>query len=300
MKKHNYWTYERCKDMAKLCKTRTEFKKLYPSAVDKSYDNKWMDDICSHMIKIGNYKKRCIYVAIFSDHYAYVGLTYNFNIRINSHIKDINSSIYKHINKTGLKPRFEKLTDYVDINIASTKLEEFFKTHYEGLGFKMLNIAKTGGVGGNIPKYTKEDCQKESLKYLTRGEFSKFSNFYNVSFRNGWLDDVCSHMIELKKPKGYWTKEKCENFSLKCNSLKEFEEKYNTSYISSRRYGWIKDITKHMEKPKPYNYKWSKEECEKEYLKYNNIKDFKKYSKYAYKTIINNHWLEITKESDKE
>lgn len=297
-KKHNYWTYDKCKEVALLCKTRSEFQKLYSSAYDKSYDNKWLNDICSHMVSIGNCKKRCIYVATFSDNYAYVGLTYNFNIRINDHINNHKRSpIYKHIKQTGLNPKFEKLTDYVDIDIASKKLEEFYKTYYEGLGFNILNIAKTGGIGSNKSKYTKNDCQRESLKYLTRSDFKKDSNLYNIALKNGWLDDICSHMIEIKKSKGYWTKEMCLKDSLKCNSLKEFEDKYNTSYISSRRHRWIKDITKHMEKSKPHNYKWKKEECEKEYLKYNNIDDFKKYSKFAYKSIIDNNWLDIIKNS---
>lgn len=65
-KKHNYWTYEKCKEVALLCKTRTEFQKLYPSAHDKSSDNNWLNDMYHHMIKIGNCKRRCIYVAIIS------------------------------------------------------------------------------------------------------------------------------------------------------------------------------------------------------------------------------------------
>ena len=30
----------------------------------------------------------------------------------------------------------------------------------------------------------------------------------------GW-DDICSHMIEILKPRGYWTKENCQKESLK-------------------------------------------------------------------------------------
>jgi predicted GIY-YIG superfamily endonuclease len=123
------------------------------------------------MIKLGNHLKRCIYVGIFEDNYAYVGLTYNYNKRINEHINKSNSPIYKHIQESNLHPKFEQLTDYVNVDIASNKLEEFFKTYYENSGYKMLNINKTGAIGGSkISKYTKEICQKEALKYNIKSQ----------------------------------------------------------------------------------------------------------------------------------
>ena len=64
--------------------------------------------------------------------------------------------------------------------------------------------------------WTKENCQKESLKYNSRFEYLKGSKgAYESSRRNGWLDDICSHMIEILKPRGYWTKENCQKESLK-------------------------------------------------------------------------------------
>ena len=40
----NYWTYEVCKEIAKLCKTRTEFARKYDTAYKKSLKNKWIDE----------------------------------------------------------------------------------------------------------------------------------------------------------------------------------------------------------------------------------------------------------------
>ena len=55
-------------------------------------------------------------------------------------------------------------------------------------------------------KFTKEICQQESLKYNSRGDFYKFSKkIYSVALYNDWLDDICSHMKLLRKPKNYWT-----------------------------------------------------------------------------------------------
>lgn len=44
------WTYERCADEAKKYKTRTEFQKGSSGAYNAAYKNKWLPDICGHMI----------------------------------------------------------------------------------------------------------------------------------------------------------------------------------------------------------------------------------------------------------
>jgi hypothetical protein len=254
---NNYWTYERCKEKALICNSRTEFYKKYNTAYKTSLKNNWIDEICSHMIKIGDYKKRCIYVAIFLDNYAYVGLTYKLQDRIYRHKNDSKSSIYNHIKETNLIPEFIQLTDYVNVETASNKLEEFYKTYYEGLGFNMLNIAKTGSIGGNIIKYTKEICQNEALKYNTRKEFNKKSNkIYNAARLNKWLNEICTHMgLKNSKPNLYWTKEKCFEAALLCNSRNELKIKYGTVYYYIHKNNWTDEMTKHMKKPKPYNYK---------------------------------------------
>lgn len=46
--------------------------------------------------------------------------------------------------------------------------------------------------------WTKETCQVEAMKYNTRFEFQKWSNGAYVKARkNGWLDDICSHMTTV-------------------------------------------------------------------------------------------------------
>jgi len=43
---------------------------------------------------------------------------------------------------------------------------------------------------------SKENCRIEALKYKSRNEFNKNSSgAYNNSWSNGWLDELCSHMV---------------------------------------------------------------------------------------------------------
>jgi hypothetical protein len=48
-KPNGYWGYERCKESALLCESKSEFKKRFPSAIKPSKVNGWWDEITSHM-----------------------------------------------------------------------------------------------------------------------------------------------------------------------------------------------------------------------------------------------------------
>lgn len=46
--------------------------------------------------------------------------------------------------------------------------------------------------------WTKERCHEEALKFNSRGDFQKKSrSAYLTSYKKGWLNDVCSHMIGI-------------------------------------------------------------------------------------------------------
>ena len=46
--------------------------------------------------------------------------------------------------------------------------------------------------------WTKKICKKIALKYKTKKEFFENSRLaYKAAYRHGWLNEICSHMIEL-------------------------------------------------------------------------------------------------------
>lgn len=48
--------------------------------------------------------------------------------------------------------------------------------------------------------WTKARCIEEALKYRTRSEFMQGAKgAYNMTHRNGWIDEVCAHMTQLKR-----------------------------------------------------------------------------------------------------
>ena len=206
-KPHGYWTYERCKEVALSCKTKTELnasayrticrnkwfelikhfiKKIYwtyerckiealkynsrteMSKVTNSYrvilKNKWFE-LFEHMKTNTNTKKRLIYVYEFSDNRCYIGLTGDVKRRNNQHlIEDENSSVYKYMIESGLKPELCIKTEYVPVE-ESILLEEKILNNYKDRGWIILNKIKTGGIGSPNIKWTKDACEKEAKKY---------------------------------------------------------------------------------------------------------------------------------------
>jgi hypothetical protein len=108
---------------------------------------------------------------------------------------------------------------------------------------RVLNISLGGGLGGYKFFWTRERCQEEALKYNNISDFKKFSiSSYNVSLKNYWLDELCEHMTEIVKHKGYWTIERCQEDALKYNTRNEFKNKSRSSYGAATKNNWIDDI----------------------------------------------------------
>ena len=49
-----------------------------------------------------------------------------------------------------------------------------------------------------------------------------------------------------RKPRGYWTKERCHEEALKYTTRNEFNINSNVSYTISRQNKWLNDICSHM------------------------------------------------------
>ncbi|TMI95344.1 MAG: hypothetical protein E6H08_06920 [Bacteroidetes bacterium] len=141
---------------------------------------------------------------------------------------------------------------------------------------------------------TKEVCRKEARKYQTRTQFARNSaGAYDKSRKSGWLDDICSHMTSILKPKGYWTKEKCKTEAWKYKTRTEFQKNSPRAYDISHQNGWLNEFCSHMKLQKLPNGYWrdDKEACRKESLKYKNRSEFSLRKNAAYVSAKENGWL---------
>jgi ribosome-associated toxin RatA of RatAB toxin-antitoxin module len=96
--------------------------------------------------------------------------------------------------------------------------------------------------------WTFERCREEALKYKTRMEFKNNSGgAYTHCVKHQYLNDVCSHMNELRKLKGYWTFEHCKEETLKYKTKNEFNINSKGAYIKALKNKWLDKICSHME-----------------------------------------------------
>lgn len=121
--------------------------------------------------------------------------------------------------------------------------------------------------------WTKEQCAKEAKKYEIRKDFHIQSpSGYLTALKNGWLDEICTHM-RSRKPMGYWTKERCWEIAKRYKIKRNFRENNPSLYAVLGNNGWTTEMTAHMRGET--DLVWTKEACFEEAKKYKTTKEFK-------------------------
>jgi predicted GIY-YIG superfamily endonuclease len=239
-KPNGYWTYERCKEVCLRYDKKNVLQKENSSVYNAIFNNKWFE-LYDHMAIQGNKYKRLVYVFEFSDNYCYVGLTGNIKRRENQHrFLDLNSSVFNHSKETNIEPKLVIKSDYIKVEDA-IKLEYCILEEYKSNNWNVLNKVKTGGVGSINLIWTKDKCKVEADKYDKISDYQKNSkSSYNSALKNGWIDEICSHMQRRKSKNKYWdNKELCRKESLKYRNITEFQKKCWSAYNYSKINGWL-------------------------------------------------------------
>jgi len=285
-----YWTLERCKEEALKYTTKTEFKNFSVSAYSISVQKKWISEICQHMTAIGNRYNKCVYVYEFNDNHAYIGITYDIKRRTHDRENCKTDAVTKYINISGLIPILKILTKYIPVDEAVI-LEGEYVEKYKNDGWIILNRVKTGSIG-SVKKWTFEKCKEIALKFNNKRDLKKeFNGAYQVMCENKWLNELCLHMIELQKPKGFWNYENCKNEFIKYNCIKDVKNNASTAYCVAVKNKWIGDFISHMPKIcKPKGF-WTIEKCIEVAIICRNISEFIKKYRSAYVIANKNNWL---------
>ncbi len=131
--------------------------------------------------------------------------------------------------------------------------------------------------------WTLERVREEAKKYSKPSEFkSKSGGAYSAARRNGWLDEVRSHMNYT--PPGYWNFDKCLEVAKTCKTRSEFQYGVGnkSAYGAAQKNGWLKDMYQHIEEVrKPRGY-WTLDKVKAEAKKYSSRVDFENSSATAY------------------
>lgn len=140
--------------------------------------------------------------------------------------------------------------------------------------------------------WTKEVCLNDALKHTSRNDWKNNSTTaYSTAQRNGWLNFCCSHMEQKRKPRGYWTKERCREDALKYSNQVEWRKNNSSACSIAQKNGWTDFCCSHMKKRKSPGY-WTKSRCREDALNYTSRNDWRNNNVNAYRAAQRNKWLD--------
>lgn len=282
-----YWNKERCADEALKYEHRKDFDRGSPSAYAAASRNRWMEEICAHMTPKASRLVRHVYEVV--DHerkLVYIGLTYDLAARGCQH--------------RASRRMQKEFPDGVELRLivgglseAEAQVEEAAQiARYQKLGYRLLNSKRAGGLGGTKKKYTFEYCRAAAAKYPTKAALVKAEKYvYVTAHRSGWLDQICRHMRPLKRPNGYWSRERVLEEARKFTDFTDFMQNGDiTARGMSGRFG-LQDKIRAMigSRRKPRGY-WTKERLIETALGYSSMGAFLKAEPSAYATALHRGW----------
>jgi hypothetical protein len=95
-----------------------------------------------------------------------------------------------------------------------------------------------------------------------------------------------------KKPRGYWTLERCIEDAKRFNKPTDWCKQSKSAWSVAQRKGWLDQCKAHMtEACKPKGY-WTLERCKADALKYSTRADWERGNKSAKSTAERNGWME--------
>lgn len=335
-----YWTREQVLKEAKKYSSRTDFLTSSAGAYAAATRSDYLDEACAHMQKKGSQYERAIYAFEFEDNSVYVGLTFDYDVRLKEH-RTQNKHVGNKLKKVPAK--YVRFNKWMALEEAGKEEAEVIES-YRNRGWKILNRMKAGGVGSRPKKWSYEEIKKLAARYDTVKEFTianpsaytialkhrwwneisqhmvravehgkwtlealtseahKYSSrvdfkknnpgAYSAAHKKGWLDLVCQHMEYLVNPNDYWTKERVLAEAQKYRIRVVFQKDSTAAYQKAWKEGWLEEVCKHMnEIKKPTGY-WTLETTREEAWKYTNRVEFSKANPSAYNRARINGWLD--------
>ncbi|MBQ2884511.1 MAG: GIY-YIG nuclease family protein [Alphaproteobacteria bacterium] len=287
-----YYSIEECAEEAKKYTTKTEFIKKAPLHYSHAIRKGFLNKICNHMEKQGSPLKRAVYVFEFADNYAYIGLTSNLNRREKEHLTNHFSAVFRHIQESKCSYMFKCLTDYLSKEEAA-EIEINTIIEYANNGWCILNKKSGGDLGSKIRKYTKQYCKEITSQYSDKRIFQNLNPyFYRYISKRGWLDELCSHMVNQKKKNGYWTKARCKEAAEKFNKRIDFQKGNPAAHSAAFKNGWLDEVCSHMSYNEFEPTKWTKQICAELAKQYKTRGKFKANNSSAYKIALRHKWLD--------
>ncbi|MBA6372505.1 GIY-YIG nuclease family protein [Colwellia sp. BRX8-4] len=299
----NTWNKKKCRKEALKFTTTTDFIKGSNGAYISAKKYGWFDEITEHL-EVTNTpngywtKERCHLEAL------------KFETR--GEFRS-NSNAYQRARERGwldeiclhMKDTRKPLSFWTDEQCAMEAMKYTSRGDFEKGSSSAYSVARENGWMDIICAHmtstkkskgywTIDRCHEEALKYKVKVDFkNKSGGAYTAARKKGWMDEVCSHMMSLQKPSGYWTKERCQQEALRYKVKEDFRKESGGAYSAAIKNGWLEEVCSHIKSQRvPRGYWGSKERCAEEALKYPSKYQFKAGNRGAYSSARKNGWLD--------
>ena len=247
------WTKEKCQDIIKKCNSVKEFREKYSSAYNACVKNKWLNELdnLSRISRKKGYwtKEKCREECLKYKTKLEFQISNLFVYNVCRKNKWLNDFFPNKFNKDMCLKESLKYETKIEFLKNNYKVYNLAYEHgwLDKICYHMKESKKPNGY------WTKEKCKEISITCKTKNElYNKYAVVYGVIIKNRW-NDLMSHFIEIRKPNGYWTKEKCREEALKYEKRLEFQKKSSRAYSISRKNKWLDEISAHMIKKETNN-----------------------------------------------
>lgn len=204
MKKlHGYYTLEKCKESSLKYKSKKDWLLNAKPFYNAAHRNNWLEECCKHM-------------QTFSLPYGYWTLELckqdALKYKTRTDWYNGSSAYYAACKNDWMDQCCQHMTNGRNLNNHWTLEEcqkdalkynsrvEWEKGKYSGYRFAIKNgwleecckhmtlLRKPNGC------WTLETCKKDALLYTNKADWFNSGSGYQIAFKNGWLDQCCSHM----------------------------------------------------------------------------------------------------------
>ena len=288
-RRDGYWTKERCIESAKKYSTIAAWSITENGAYDAAKGKTWYNEAIAHMVKIVSHGEHTIYSFLlqhsikfeyqkrFSDlkdksYLPYDFYLNDFNLVIEymgrQHFNTSKSSMYRKDivgiqRRDGIKKDYAEKNSIYYLDIESQKVDKIEQC----IVHKLKEISKVNGINLDLIRreltevekvnlstlgvWSKDAVLADALNYKTLKEWAENGNSASqIAYKNGWFEEATAHIKRLKKPMGYWTKERILEDAMNYDTKMKWLNASQSAYATAQTKGWLHEATAHMKKGK--------------------------------------------------
>lgn len=245
------WPKEVIHEAALEYSTRGEFRQGNKLAYSAAVRHQCLDEVCSHMIPVGEYRTGVIYIHEVSGVY-YVGITalHRIDIRDRQHRerKTGGYAIAEVVNTYWVTTAIRDGVFDITTSLSPSCHFDYFTElssdgpNYENVviqilrddyGLEVINQLPGGGMGNARSKWTLPRMRQVASSYTTRRFFELGDrNAYQAAVRLGVIEDICGHM---KPQRNSWTLDILRERANQHASRWEFQQQDSAAYQAAYR-----------------------------------------------------------------